>query len=84
MDIVYSYSDGTFISFTSEEWICLVYTAKNSLLIFALSIGVTLQLSILLWLGIHTKYLQKRSWLTFWGLPHVDTLQNALLWLLNR
>ena len=45
---------------------------------------VTLQLSILLWSGIHTKYLQKRSWLTFWGLPHVDTLQNALLWLLNR
>ena len=33
----------------------------------------------IMWLGIHTKYLQKSSWLTFWGLPQVDTLQNALL-----
>ena len=79
MDIVYSYSDGTFLSFACEERICVVYTAKNSLLTFALSTEVTLQLSILLWLGIHTKYLQKSSWLTFWGLPHLDTLQNALL-----
>ena len=76
MDIVYSYSDSTFLSFTCEERICVVYTAKNSLLIFALSIEVTLHI---MWLGIHTKYLQKSSWLTFWGLPQVDTLQNALL-----